>query len=298
MATRPEHEEGYYSLKSRFKRARQSFQYSSVAAYKDAYLGMFSKKDCSEADIYKKTLGFYGAVFSLPLIVLGGAIGGDREVEIVAPPVADEAAQFDHGLNNNGHVLISYDGGETGYALFKYDDDYRLYSLDDERLTYIDDADDAWHQARLIQDDYTNLLDVVVDGATLEAQNLEVFSLSDVSKYVQNDDGNLVRYFGELQEFKDGNMSRQSHYNSMQTIWHDASAYFQDGASSIDQAEIEIRAGQYTTDVEIVNDPFVQFLMGVFGTIFIFGNAALAVGCVGPARRKYELKQQQKKLNR
>lgn len=296
MATGPEHDPNYKKLSSRLKRARDRFNNSFIGCYKEAYLGMFSRDDCTDRDASIKGNGFLTATASIPFMVMGLAFGINDEVVTTTPPSVDAAAQFEAELDENGHIFLSADEGQTGYALFRYEDSFRLYALDDEdRLRYIEDTDNAWHQARMIYDDYTNLSGVLTDNTALNAPNWEVYSLGDVSQYVmtEGDTPELVRYFDDIQEYNPDGISRLDEYGSIQSIWFEAASYFQEAQNPISEAEITVRAGEYTMTTEIVPDHFDQTVFGLSAMAFLFGNALLAYGCVAPARRKYEKKKQQ-----
>lgn len=282
MAARDEHHPDYNKLPARLKRAGRAFNNSAPGMYLKNTLKFWDEKDSDPGSTGRKTAGFAFTLIGGGFMVGPAFMDDQYEVTKRLLPEADVAATFDADLSGNGHIAFSHDNGETGYALIRYGDEYRLYSFEQQRqniaLTYVHDDDEAWHQARIMADQHRNLRDAAGNiPEELTAQNWEVFQVNELSEFIAEEDGDIIRYGLSIQEFEgDLATSRDEHYGLLANIWSDAAENFANGYEGITQAEIHIRAGDFRTDVELRDNEMKDFFH-LMGLILLVPGAALSI---------------------
>lgn len=291
MATRPEHDPKNRTPTARLKRVYKHASDNMVGTYLGTMLKFWDEKDCDQGDVLLRALGFTGFLLGTPMLVSTAFIDDQYERSVTSLPQVDMAVAYDQDLGNGEYVGFSADNGQTGYALFRYDDSFRLYSFDRAQdrdgLRLIEDADDAWHISRMFYDDFENLEAVASESESLISENWELYAFPEVGEYVREEDGTILRHFQEMSEAGlDPDLTRAENYAQLKEIWHEASAEFQDDFTGIPQAEFDQRSNGYSTEVSVVNNEF-DGMFKIMGSMLLgMGVLGATTGSVGPTRRK------------
>lgn len=232
-----------------------------------------------EKESFSSIAAVLPVVLGVPFLLLpGGAflIFGGEDVRTY---VQDQAVRPDLSAPA-GYAAISADNGNSGYVLIHDEGRYRLYSFEandkgERVLTYVEDADNAWHVIRQSADQFTRALAASGDrNASPPERNLENFRFEALGKPVQ-EKGKIFRVgTGITDADRDfGNM--RARLSDQSEKWMAAAQAVFDGQYGFGAQGIEGRKGSFTE--ERVRD----YTFMKWASISIFGISGL--GLVGVA---------------
>jgi hypothetical protein len=297
MAARPEHEKGYYYPKAILKRAWKKSGAVDVVGYVPYVINPFNTKHRDVPDALATAIGGFLVLTGLGANAIIGAHTPEYiEQTNIVPPVIDESVSFSDNLSaENGYIAVSSNNGNSGYALFNNDGDYRLYEVNrdgsNSELTLVSDADEAWRISYELDEAFGYLSDAVSDELTTDSgQNWQVMTLPDLSVYAKNDNDDIVRFSARMEDYDEQNgWPLIEQYSDVQQIWQDAAKHFVHHDASIPKEEFAENAGVITTETyQVENEKYDSEMMAghVFSAI---GGALFVLGAIPPIvrRRRY-----------
>lgn len=210
--------------------------------------------------------------------------------DVAIYPDEENTISFDRTLAEGDYFAVTQDGS-AGYAIFNNDGRYRLYEFDGNGhvghldMKYVSDNSESWHIARSIATDYGDLLAAYNDPEiSLEADAWEVVRLEGVTKFLQQEDGDIIRYFSEVADVPDTE-NVGTIFAEMAQLWHDVAVELGEIDNGFTLAEIADDAGELTWQREFLASETHEDEV-ISGTILSMGLLLCIGGAVGPYNRR------------
>jgi hypothetical protein len=258
-----------------------------------ANIGMLLKEPFRIDDFYYRTpaesvSGMFGFMaIGISAVAYLGMQTDFQELTIY--PQEETTIHFDAQLDEGEYFAVTQDG-HSGYAIFNNEGRYRVYEFDGDGvghldMKYISDNSESWHIARSIAGDYGDLLAAYTDpDIPLETDAWEVVRFEGLTKFIQQEDGDIIRYFSDVVDVPDTE-NVGTIFAEMEQLWHSVSVELGEADNAFTLAEIHDDAGTLTTQREYWASETYQD-EAISGGLLTAGLLLSIGGAIGPYNRR------------